>query len=152
MGVQERVSRPPTSGVTPHACQTKVPRKRDNYGERCMPHRKRNMTPRSFPVKDSPAGEAFPRCQLASFSGDEECDKPLPRCLQARIHQGSFSQNTFWVLPPDGLGAALRGSRSHKQHTLGLPASAPSDKESYKQNPELCSINRTAKSQRPCRV
>lgn len=151
MGVQERVSRPPTSGVTPHACLTKVPRKRDNYGERCVPHRKRNVTPRSFPVKDSPAGEAFPRCQLASFSGDEECDKPLPRCLQARIHQGSFSQNTFWVLPPDGL-SCTEGLPVPQAAYPRLPASASSDKESYKQNPEFCSINRTAKSQRLCRV
>lgn len=38
----------PTSDVTSHGCQTRVPRKRDgrgNYGEGCMPGRKRNVTP-----------------------------------------------------------------------------------------------------------
>lgn len=108
------------------------------------------MTPRSFPVKDSPAGEAFLGCQLASFSRDEECDKPLPRCLQARIHQGSFSLNTFGVLPLDGwkLHAGPGPTAAHPWSS----SSASSDKESHKQNPEFCSINRTVKSQRPFRV
>ena len=39
------------------------------------------------------------------------------------------------------LEAALSGPQSHQQHTLGLPASASSDKESCKQNPELILFN-----------
>lgn len=59
---------PPTLAVTPHGFQTKVLRKGDrrgDYGKRCVPHWKCNMTSRSLPVKDFPAEEAIPKYQPA---------------------------------------------------------------------------------------
>lgn len=106
-----------------------------------LPDRKCNVTPGSFPVKDSRTGEAFPRCQLASFSADKECDTPLSGCLQAKIPKAP-PLRTDWVLPLDGW-KHREAPPAHQQGTLGLPASASSDKESYKRNPELCSVNRT---------
>lgn len=129
MGVGDRASCPPTSGMTSHGCQTRAPGKRDrrgNYGKRCMPDRKRNVTPGWFPVRDSGTREAFPRCQFASFSADKECDKPLPRGLPAKIPKapalGTLSGFCPWMA-----ASSTERPLSLQEHALGLPASASSD-------------------------
>lgn len=145
MGVGDRASCPPTSGMTSHGCQTRVPRKRDgrgNYGKRCMPDRKRNVTPGWFPVRDSPGASLPPLVQTRNVTSHcpGACRPKSLRLLLSAYFLGSA---------PGWLQAPLRGPLSPQEHALGLPASASSDKESYIQNPELCSVNRTAKSQRP---
>lgn len=64
-----------------------------------------------------------------------------------------LAQNIFRVLPPD-VWKLRRGPPSQRQHIPGLPAGTPAsaERESCKQNPELCSTDSTIDSQRPFRV
>lgn len=68
VGVQERASCPSSSGVTPHGCQTRVLRneqdRTDNHGKRCRPHRKCNVNPGSFPVKEKQAASLPPSVEI----------------------------------------------------------------------------------------
>lgn len=133
VGVQERASCPSSSGVTPHGCQTRVLRneqdRTDNHGKRCRPHRKCNVNPGSFPVKEK---------QAAS----------LPPSVEIR-HAASHAS---WVLRLDGLRLQQAAPCLASYASLVFQPLSLLTKEADEQNPELSSTNRTTKPHRPFRV
>lgn len=106
------------------------------------------VTAGSLPVKDAGTGEAFPKCPLASS---------VPRRNVTSHPTGACRPRSLWLpllarfldSAPRRLQAPLRGPQAPQEHALGLPASASSDKKSYKQNPGLCSVT-TQPSHRGC--
>lgn len=49
--------------------------------------------------------------QLACFSGDKECDKPLPRCWQAKIHRARLLLAGLSLVLPWEAGSSTQGPR-----------------------------------------
>lgn len=112
---------------------------RGNYGQRHRPCRKCNLTPGSFPVKDS-TREAFPRGQPAP---------PLVEIRNVTSHCPGACRPRSTRAPPlrtlSGFcpwvaGSSTEGAPSCQQDIHDLLTSAPSDSNLG---------NRTLKSQRP---
>lgn len=80
--------RPPTLAATPRGFQTKVLRRGDrrgDYGERCVPHWKWNMTPRSLPSRRLPSRRGIPQ---------------VPACLPPLVEMGNATSHCLGACKP----------------------------------------------------